>query len=348
LKNPTQLLPYDLIRYFTIQKCMHKTGNHENQESMTTWPPSLFLLLLSTACNNNPAGDTVPQTKDHSLVWVADNGDGTYKNPYCTPIYSDPDAIRVGDDFYMTASSFTCVPGLPVLHSSDLVNWTIIGHALKFQVPREVYDRPQQGNGVWAPCIRYHKGKYCIYYPDPDFGIYLVQADDPAGPWSEPVMVKKGKGLIDPSPLWDDDGKAYLVHAFAGSRAGIKSILVICRMNDEGTKTLDDGVLVFDGHEKHPTIEGPKIYKRNGYYYIFAPGGGVEFGWQVVLRSKNIYGPMKTGLCLPREILPSTGLTREPGLNLKTRKAGSSISRKKALMDAWCTCNRCNGKMTGP
>jgi beta-xylosidase len=236
--------------------------------------------------------------ESRSLVWVADNGDGTYKNPILHADYSDPDVIRVGDDFYMTASSFTCVPGLPILHSRDLVNWKIIGHALKYQVPREVYDKPQQGNGTWAPCIRYHQGKYYIYYPDPDFGLYFVMADDPAGPWSEPVMVKSGKGLIDPSPLWDDDGNAYLVHAFAGSRAGIKSILVVCRMNDDGTKVTDDGVLIFDGHEKHPTIEGPKFYKRNGYYYIFAPGGGVKMGWQVVLRSKNIYGPYEDKIAL--------------------------------------------------
>jgi beta-xylosidase len=142
-----------------------------------------------------------------------------------------------------------------------------------------------------GPCIRYHNGEYYIYYPDPDFGIYVVKAADPKGPWSEPVMIKEGKGLIDPSPLWDDDGNAYLVHAFAGSRAGIKSILVVSRMSADGTRILDDGVMVFDGHAEHPTTEGPKFYKRNGYYYLFAPAGGVATGWQLVLRSKNVYGP---------------------------------------------------------
>ena len=97
--------------------------------------------------------------------------------------------------------------------------------------------------------------------------------------------------MIDPCPLWDDDGQVYLVHAFAGSRAGIKSIIVINKLNKEGTKVIDEGKLVYDGHEKDPTIEGPKLYKRNGYYYIFAPAGGVSTGWQLVLRSKNIYGP---------------------------------------------------------
>lgn len=226
-----------------------------------------------------------------SKVWVADNGEGTYKNPVINADYSDPDAIRVGDDFYMIASSFDAVPGLPILHSKDLVNWSIIGHALLRQPPVEHFSKTQHGNGVWAPAIRYHNNEFYIYYPDPDFGIYLTKAKNITGPWTDPVLVESGKGLIDPCPLWDTNGKVYLAHAFAGSRAGVKSILVIKQMNAEGTKTIDAGVLVYDGHEKDPTIEGPKLYKRNGFYYIFAPAGGVSTGWQLVLRSKNIYGP---------------------------------------------------------
>ena len=226
-----------------------------------------------------------------SKVWVADNGDGTYKNPVLHVDYSDPDAIRVGDDYYLVSSSFEDIPGLPILHSKDLVNWTIIGHALKRQPPFDHFSGPQHGGGVWAPAIRYHNKEFYIYYPDPDFGIYVVRTKNINDEWSEPVLIEAGKGLIDPCPLWDDNGKAYLVHAYAGSRAGIKSILVIKQMNAEGTKTIDAGTIIYDGHETDPTIEGPKIYKRNGYYYIFAPAGGVSTGWQLVLRSKNIYGP---------------------------------------------------------
>ena len=226
-----------------------------------------------------------------SKVWVADNGDGTYKNPVIHADYSDPDAIRVGSDFYMTASSFNHVPGLPILHSKDLVNWELIGHALLKQPPFDHFNKVQHGGGVWAPSIRYHNNEFYIYYPDPDFGIYLTRSKNIQGPWSDPVLVEAGKGLIDPCPLWDDAGKVYLVHAYAGSRAGIKSIIVVKQMNAEGTKTIDNGVMVYDGHEKDPTIEGPKFYKRNGYYYIFAPAGGVSTGWQTILRSKNIYGP---------------------------------------------------------
>lgn len=226
-----------------------------------------------------------------SKVWVADLGNGNYKNPVLNADYSDPDAIRVGDDFYMVASSFDAIPGLPVLHSKDLVNWTILTHALKRQTPFEHFEKTQHGNGVWAPSIRYHNDEFYIYYPDPDFGIYLTKAKKAEGPWSEPVLIESGKGLIDPCPLWAEDGKVYLVYAYAGSRAGIKSVIAVKQLNTEGTKTLDEGVIVYDGHKNDPTIEGPKFYKRNGYYYIFAPAGGVSTGWQLVLRSKNIYGP---------------------------------------------------------
>ena len=144
-----------------------------------------------------------------------------------------------------------------------------------------------------APAIRFHKGEFYIYWGDPDYGIYMIKTRDPKGSWSKPVLVKAGKGMIDPTPLWDEDGKVYLIHAYAGSRSGVNSILVICELNAEGTEVISDPVMVFDGNDgKNHTVEGPKLYKRNGYYYIFAPAGGVATGWQLVLRSKNIYGPM--------------------------------------------------------
>ena len=250
--------------------------------------PTILLLGLYVSA---VAQSTTGKKEFVSKAWSPDNGDGSYKNPIIHADYSDPDAIRVGMDYYMVSSSFEAIPGLPILHSRDLVNWTHIGHALRRQPPFEHFSIPRHGEGVWAPSLRFHKGEFYLYYPDPDFGIYLTKAKNPAGPWSDPVLVEGGKGLIDPCPLWDDDGKAYLVHAYAGSRAGIKSIIVVKKMNPEGTRILDEGVLVYDGHDLDPTIEGPKFYKRNGYYYIFAPAGGVSTGWQLVLRSKNIYGP---------------------------------------------------------
>ncbi|MGB8190869.1 MAG: glycoside hydrolase 43 family protein [Chitinophagaceae bacterium] len=242
-----------------------------------------------------------------SRVWRPDNGNGTYKNPIIHADYSDPDAIRVGDDYYMIASSFNAAPGLPLLHSKDLVNWKLIGYALQRQPPYDHFSKPQHGNGVWAPSIRYHKGEFYIYYPDPDFGIYLTKSKNINGPWSDPVLVQAGKGLIDPCPLWDDNGDVYLVHAFAGSRAGIKSIIVIKKLNATGTQVIDEGVMVYDGHDIDPTIEGPKFHKRNGYYYIFAPAGGVSTGWQLVLRSKNVYGPYERKIVMDQGSSPVNG-----------------------------------------
>jgi beta-xylosidase len=223
-------------------------------------------------------------------VWVADNGDGSYKNPIIYADYSDPDVVRVGDDYYMTSSSFSHFPGLPILHSNDLVNWTIIGHAA-LRYPYDEFDEPQHGMAIWAPSIRYHNGEFSIYFGDPDRGVFLTKATNPAGPWTPLRLIRKVTGWIDTCPLWDDDGNAYLVHAWANSRAGIKSILAVNKMSKDGTEVLDDGVIVFVGHFNHPTIEGPKFYKRNGYYYIFAPAGGVKPGWQTVLRSKSVFGP---------------------------------------------------------
>lgn len=230
-------------------------------------------------------------------VWVPDLGNGTYRNPILHADYSDPDVIRVGADFYLVASSFAHMPGLPILHSRDLVNWTIAGHVIdKFDYPG--YDRPQHGCAVWAPSIRYHDGKFWVFFSAPDEGIFMCTAEDPLGKWSGPHLVHAVKGWIDPCPFWDDDGQAYLVHAFARSRCGIKHKLKLCRMAPDGTSLLDEGVIVYDGTENHPTMEGPKMYKRDGYYYIFAPAGGVHDGWQTVLRSKSIYGPYEDKIVL--------------------------------------------------
>jgi beta-xylosidase len=234
---------------------------------------------------------------DFAFPWTPDQGDGTYRNPIIYADYSDPDVLRVGDDFYMVASSFNCTPGLPLLHSRDLVNWTLIGHAIK-NLPHPRYAEVQPGCGVWAPAIRFHARKFWIFFPMPDEGIYVVTADNPAGTWSEPHLVQAGKGLIDPCPLWDDDGQAYLVHAYAGSRAGIKHRLRVCPMAPDGSGLLGEGTIVFHEPEKHPTLEGPKFLKKDGWYYILAPAGGVESGWQLALRAKNIYGPYEDKIVL--------------------------------------------------
>ena len=234
-----------------------------------------------------------------SKVWVSDQKDGTYINPIIHADYSDPDVCVVGNDFYMTASSFGCAPGLPILHSKDLVNWRLANYALKEIEPTIFFNAPQHGKGVWAPSIRYHNGEFFIYWGDPDWGIFMVKTKDPLGEWEKPVLVKVGKGMIDPTPLWDEDGKVYLVHAWAGSRAAFNSVITVCEMNAEGTKVISEPVLVFDGNDGvNHTIEGPKFYKRNGYYYILAPAGGVVTGWQLALRSRNVYGPYESKIVM--------------------------------------------------
>ncbi|GAA0881821.1 glycoside hydrolase 43 family protein [Sphingobacterium siyangense subsp. cladoniae] len=245
----------------------------------------LFLLLLNRAFG-----------QDQSKVWSPDLGNGKFKNPVLYADYSDPDVIRVGDDYYMTASSFNCVPGLPILHSKDLVNWEIINYALpRLELegaPAGFFDKPQHGKGVWAPCIRHHRGEFLIYWGDPDFGIYMVKSTDIRGAWSKPILVLPGRGRIDPSPLFDDDGRIYLVHAWAESRAKMNSVMMVCQLDSTGTKVVNDQAMVFDGNDGiNHTVEGGKFYKKDGYYYLLAPAGGVATGWQIALRSKEVYGP---------------------------------------------------------
>ncbi|MBO7703780.1 MAG: glycoside hydrolase 43 family protein, partial [Solobacterium sp.] len=231
-----------------------------------------------------------------------------YHNPVLFADYSDPDVIRVNGQYILTASSFNYVPGLPILVSEDLVSWKLSGYALD-QISESSteglphtdsaaigkrFEIPRHSEGVWAPSIRFHDGVYYIYYGMPDEGIYMVSADDPLGTWSEPVCVRQAKGFIDPCPFWDEDGRAYIIHAYAKSRIGFKSMLGIFEMSPDGKQAVSEDRFIFDGTDPaHPavTIEGPKVYRRNGYYYILAPAGGVTYGWQTALRSRTIDGP---------------------------------------------------------
>lgn len=220
-----------------------------------------------------------------------------FKNPIIHADYSDPDVIRQGDDFYMVASSFNSVPGLPVLHSRDLIHWRLINHVVK-TIDWPGYERPALGRGIWAPSIRFHQGRYYVYFGAPDEGIFMSSCLDPFGDWDPLHCVKKTVGWIDPCPFWDDDGNAYLVNAFANSRVGFKSVLRLNRLSPDGRQILPEGRFIFDGQDRHQTMEGPKLYKRNGWYYIFTPAGGVEWGWQTVLRSRNIWGPYEDRIVL--------------------------------------------------
>lgn len=212
-----------------------------------------------------------------------------YKNPILYADYSDPDVIRVGDDYYMVASSFTYLPGVPLLHSKDLVHWEIINYCVR-SLPFEKYDRPSHGSGTWAPSIRYHDGEFIVFVPLPDEGILVARSADPYGEFKL-NMLCESLGWIDPCPLWDDDGRAYMVFALARSRCGVKHRLNVVEIDPECTKLLGESKLIFDGELMAPTTEGPKFYKVDGWYLILAPSGGVATGWQSALRSKSVWGP---------------------------------------------------------
>ena len=220
----------------------------------------------------------------------------TYQNPILKGDYSDPDVVRVGHDYYMISSSFTYFPGIPVLHSTDLVHWEHIGYVAE-SLPFTAYETPNHKKGTWAPCIRYHEGTFYVYVCAPDEGLFVFTAKNPAGPWRMHHGANE-TGWIDPTVLFDDDGQVYLVHAWARSRAAISSRLYLHRMNAEGTKVIDGGIEIFSQEDRHPTTEGPKLYKRNGYYYIMCPAGGVKTGWQLILRSRQIEGPYEQKIVL--------------------------------------------------
>ena len=215
--------------------------------------------------------------------------EGVYHNPILFADYSDPDVIRDGANYYLVASTFHFVPGIPILQSTDLVHWTIVGHVvdrLTMDPRYSMVGGNRYGKGVWAPSIRKHDGLFYVYFPTPNEGIFVSTATSITGPWSDPAVVIAQPGLEDPCPFWDDDGKAYLIHSVTGAGP-----LILHRMSPDGKHVLDQGKIVVQDPEHLPTLEGPKLYKRDGYYYIFAPFGGVGVGSQVVLRSRQIYGP---------------------------------------------------------
>ena len=248
--------------------------------------PSFFFLALLLPLSSS--------AQYRSEVWCPDQGDGTYVNPVINADYSDPDVCvgASGDDYYLTASSFQCTPGLPILHSRDLVNWQIVGHALPELQPREAFSLPAHGKGVWAPSIRFHDGEYFIYWGDPDHGVMMVKTRDPKGTWEPPRCIIPGQGYIDTTPLWDDDGRCYLVNAWANSRSQFASVITVRELSSDGTRPIGQPVIVFDGNgNDNHTCEGPKFYKRDGWYWILCPAGGVPTGFQLAMRSRSPFGP---------------------------------------------------------
>lgn len=229
-------------------------------------------------------------------LWLANLGNGQYKNPVLHADYSDPDVAFYKGYYYLTASSFQYTPGLPILKSNNLVDWELVNYALP--TLGEGFELPRMSEGVWAPSIRVYQDSLWIFYGMPDEGIYAISTTDPEGAWSSPQLIKEAKGFIDPCPYWDEEGNGYIVHGYAKSRIGFKSVLGIFQFMERGVYINGDDTMLFNGHPDHFTIEGPKVYKKNDYYYIFAPAGGVEYGWQTVLRSENLHGPYEIRIVL--------------------------------------------------
>lgn len=239
---------------------------------------SLTWLLPAAAAGQEP-----------DLRW-GDLGDGTFANPVLNADYSDPDIIRVGDKYYMTCSEFHYM-GMPILESDDMVNWRIIGQVYNRMDFPGYSDMTRYAEGTWAPAIRYHDGKFWIFVCTPEEGLLMTTAENPAGPWEPFHVVKDVAKWEDPCPFWDEDGQAYLVRS--RHRAGP---IIIHRMSPDGRRLLDDGETVYKG----PVAEGPKMFRKDGYYYISIPEGGVSKGWQTILRSKEVYGPYESKRVLER------------------------------------------------
>ena len=251
----------------------------------------LILSVLTAIASSMKAQNT-----ESVLSW-GDQGNGTYVNPILCADYSDPDVIRVDNKYYMVASDFHFI-GMQILESDDMVNWRIVTQVYnRFDLPGWDTNERYAG-GSWAPAIRYHDGKFWIYFCTPHEGLFMTQAERPEGPWSPLHMVKAVWHWEDPCPFWDDDGQAYLGRSQHGAGP-----IIVHKMSADGRSLLDDGVTVYTG----PVAEGTKFLKRNGFYYLSIPEGGVGTGWQTVLRAKNIYGPYE------KRVVLEQGTTRVNG-----------------------------------
>ena len=234
------------------------------------------------------APDARPDFVEEDTEGWGDQGNGTYRNPVLNADFSDPDVIRVGSKYYMVASDFHFL-GMQVLESDDMVNWRYVSQIYRRFDEPGWDDNGHYAGGSWAPAIRHHNGLYYVYFCTPDEGLYMSTASDPRGPWAPLHLVKRVAKWEDPCPFWDEDGQAYLGRSKHGAGP-----IIVHRMSADGKQLLDEGTTVYQG----PIAEGTKFMKRNGYYYLIIPEGGVGTGWQTVLRAKNIYGPYERKVVL--------------------------------------------------
>ncbi|HEX8465221.1 MAG TPA: glycoside hydrolase 43 family protein [Abditibacterium sp.] len=235
---------------------------------------------------------SIPTFAQETRAWGdwpswGDQGNGTYQNPVLPSDYSDLDCIRVGANYYAIASTMQFSPGMVILHSKDLVNWRILGHAVSdlTQIGPELNwnKMNRYGKGIWAGSIRYHAGKFWVYFGTPDEGYFMTTATNPAGPWEPLTHFMKEPGWDDCCPFWDDDGQGY----FVGTKFSDGYKTYLWKMSADGRKPLPEtAVLINEGRSR----EANKLFKKDGWYYHFF---SAVKGVRVVMmqRSRSIAGP---------------------------------------------------------
>lgn len=243
---------------------------------------------VAASRNNSTTDDAAPPTWGNWPRW-GDQGDGTYRNPVLPSDYSDLDCIRVGSNYYAISSTFQYSPGVVILRSKDLVNWRVLGHAVDdvTQIGLEMnWDRMNRyGTGIWAGAIRFHDGRFWIYFGTPDEGYFMTTATNPAGPWEPLHCVRREAGWDDCCPFWDDDGQGYFVGTCF--KQGYKTWLF--KLTPDGRDLVSGWrVLLNQGSGR----EANKLYKINGtYYHLFSEHKGGIGRYVMMQRATNIAGP---------------------------------------------------------
>jgi xylan 1,4-beta-xylosidase len=239
------------------------------------------------------AAKAAPKAASAPKTWAADNGNGTYSNPLFYDEFSDPDMIRVGDDYYLTGTTMHTMPGLPILHSKDLVNWKTINYALdRLDLGPDMRlegGKTMYGKGIWAPCFRYNKGTFYIFANVNGHGLQVYRTKDVRGKWQHNEV----QGLHDLSVLFDDDGKIYVIWGATEIR--------IAEFNQELTAVVPGTERVLIARNLGMG-EGSHFYKINGKYYIVSamPGAHVPMKcaradkltgpWEVEIISQESFG----------------------------------------------------------
>ncbi|HVY71852.1 MAG TPA: family 43 glycosylhydrolase [Verrucomicrobiae bacterium] len=281
------------------------------------------LVVMGTSCSSNPPAASA---KHHPATWTADNGNGTYSNPLFYEEFSDPDVIRVGTDYYLSGTTMHTMPGMYVLHSKDLVNWDLASYAfdrLDLSPAYRLEGGEIYGQGIWAPCIRYHDGMFYLFSNVNNSGLHVYRSASPAGPWTHNLISTR---IYDLSVLFDDNGKVYAV---CGARE-ISLVELKPDLSDVVPNTMH--VII---QRNQGMGEGLHIYKIKGKYYIVSAEPGAHTNL-LCARADSLEGPWEVTTLTDHENLgvPSGNLLRTTGrganqtfqLNAQNPNAGGGLT----------------------